>query len=94
MNGFGGGRRTESVVKPTSLGRHVGFMGALLDEDAGDMILGQVTAQDTTDAGYVKIAAVIDSGAETNALPETEATWIHLRPSEASKAGKVFPGCR
>ena len=44
-------------------------LGSLWDDD-NDMILGQV-ADDRTKKGLVKISAVVDSGAEANALPRT-----------------------
>ena len=56
-----------------------------------DMILGQV-ADDRTKRGMVKISAVVDSGAEANALPENMIQWILLKPSSASKSGKIFRG--
>ena len=40
----------------------------------------------------VKISAVVDSGAEANALPENMMQWIPLLPSSASKSGKIFRG--
>ena len=55
------------------------------------MILGQV-ADDRTRKGMVKISAVVDSGAEANALPENMMQWIPLKPSSASKSGKIFRG--
>ena len=55
------------------------------------MILGQV-ADDRTKKGMVKISAVVDSGAEANALPENMMQWIPLKPSSASTAGKIFRG--
>ena len=55
------------------------------------MILGQV-ADDRTRKGMVKISAVVDSGAEANALPENMMQWITLKPSSASKSGKIFRG--
>ena len=55
------------------------------------MILGQV-ADDRTKKGLVKISAVVDSGAEANALPENLMQWIPLKPSSASKSGKIFRG--
>ena len=42
--------------------------------------------------GMVKISAVVDSGAEANALPENMVQWIPLKPSSASKSGKIFQG--
>ena len=63
-------------------------LGSLWDDD-NDMILGQV-ADDRTRKGMVKISAVVDSGAEANALPEMQ--WIPLKPSSASKSGKIFRG--
>ena len=66
-------------------------LGSLLDDDK-DMILGQV-ADDRTRKGMVKIFAVVDSGsAEANALPENMMQWIPLKPSLASKSGKIFRG--
>ena len=63
-------------------------LGSLWDDD-NDMILVQV-ADDRTRKGMVKISAVVDSGAEANALPEMQ--WIPLKPSSASKSGKIFRG--
>ena len=63
-------------------------LGSLWDDD-NDMILGQV-ADDRTRKGMVKTTAVVDSGAEANALPEMQ--WIPLKPSSASKSGKIFRG--
>ena len=40
----------------------------------------------------VKISAVVDSGAEANALPENMMQWIPLKQSSASKSGKIFRG--
>ena len=40
----------------------------------------------------VKISAVVDSGAEANALTENMMQWIPLKPSSASKSGKIFRG--
>ena len=40
----------------------------------------------------MKISAVFDSGAEANALPENMVQWIPLKPSSASKSGKIFRG--
>ena len=59
--------------------------------DDNDMILGQV-ADDRTKKGMVKISAVVDSGAEANALPEIMMQWIPRKPSSASKSGKIFRG--
>ena len=55
------------------------------------MILGQV-ADDRTRKGMVKISAVVDSGAEAHGLPENMMQWIPLKPSSASKSGKIFRG--
>ena len=55
------------------------------------MILRQV-ADDRTKKGMVKISAVVDSGAEANALPENMIQWIPLKPSSASKSGQIFRG--
>ena len=65
-------------------------LGSLWDDD-NDMILGQV-ADDRTKKGMVKISAVVDSGAEANAFPENMVQWIPLKPSSASKSGKIFRG--
>ena len=65
-------------------------LGSLWDDD-NDMILGQV-ADDQTRKGMVKISAVVDSGAEANALPENMMQWIPLKRSSASKSGKIFRG--
>ena len=56
-------------------------LGSLSDDD-NDMILGQV-ADDRTRKGMVKISAVVDSGAEANALPENMMQWIPLKPNSA-----------
>ena len=40
----------------------------------------------------VKISAVVDSGAEASALPENMMQWLPLKPSSASKSGKIFRG--
>ena len=55
------------------------------------MILEQV-AGDRTRKGMVMISAVVDSGAEANALPENMMEWIPLKPSSASKSGNIFRG--
>ena len=55
------------------------------------MILAQV-ADDRTKKGMVKISAVVDSRAEANALPENIMQWIPLKPSSASRSGKIFRG--
>ena len=65
-------------------------LGPLWD-DENDMILGQV-ADDRTKKGLVKIFAGVDSGAEANALPENMMQLIPLKPSSASKSGKIFRG--
>ena len=65
-------------------------LGSLWDDD-NDMILGQV-ADDRTRKGMVKISAVVDSGAEANALPKNMMQWIPLKHSSASKSGKIFRG--
>ena len=65
-------------------------LGSLWDDD-NDMILGQV-ADDRTKKRMVKISAVVDSGAEANALLENMMQWIPLKPSSASKSGKIFRG--
>ena len=65
-------------------------LGSLWDDD-NDMILEQV-ADDRTRKGMVKISAVVDTGAEANALPENMMQWIPLKPSSASKSGKIFRG--
>ena len=65
-------------------------LGSLGDDD-NDMILLQV-ADDRSKNGMVKISAVVDSSAEANALPENMMWWIPLKPSSASKPGKVFEG--
>ena len=63
---------------------------SLWDGD-NDMILGQV-ADDRTWEGMVKISEVVDSGAEADALAENMMQWIPLKPSSASKSGKIFRG--
>ena len=65
-------------------------LGSQWDDD-NDMIMGQV-ADDRTKKGLVNISAVVDSGAEANALPENMMQWIPLKPSSASKSGKIFRG--
>ena len=65
-------------------------LGSLWDGD-NDMILEQV-ADDRTRKGMVKISEVVDSGAEANAHPENMMQWIPLKPSSASKSGKIFRG--
>ena len=50
-------------------------LGSLWD-DENDTILGQV-ADDRTKKGVVKISAVVDSGAEANALPRTCCSGFH-----------------
>ena len=64
------------------------ILGSLWDDD-NDMISGQV-ADDRTKKGVVKISAVVDSGAEANALPENMMQWIPLKPSSTSKSGKIY----
>ena len=66
------------------------FLGSLWDDD-NDMILEQV-ADDRTEKGMVKISAVVDCGAEANALPENMMQWIPLKTSSASKSRKIFHG--
>ena len=65
-------------------------LGSLWDDD-NDMILEPV-ADDRRKKGMVKISAVVDSGAEANALPENMMQWIPLKPSSASKSGNIFRG--
>ena len=60
-------------------------------DDDNDKILGQV-ADDRTRKRMVKISVVVDGGAEANALPENMMQWIPLKPSSASKSGKIFRG--
>ena len=62
------------------------ILGSLWDDD-NVMIPGQV-ADDRTKKGMVKISAVVDSGAEAHALPESTMQWLPLKPSSASKSGK------
>ena len=62
-------------------------------DDDNDMVLGKV-ADDRTKKEMVKISAVVDSGAEANVLPENMMQWIPLKPSSASKSGKIFRGAR
>ena len=64
-------------------------LGSLWDDD-NDMILGQV-ADDRPKKGMVKISAVVDSGAEANALPENMLQCLPLKPSSASKVRKDLP---
>ena len=45
-----------------------------------------------TEGEWVKVTAVVDSGAEDNALPPDTAEWFELTPSEASKAERKFRG--
>ena len=71
-------------------GKRGTVLGSLWDDD-NDMILGQV-ADDRTKKGLVKISAVVDSGAEANALPENTMEWIPLKTSSSSKSGKIFRG--
>ena len=61
------------------------FLGSLWDDD-NEMILEQV-ADDRSKKGMVKISAVVDSGAEANALPENMVQWIPLKPNSALKLG-------
>ena len=65
-------------------------LGSLWDDD-NDMVLEQV-ADDRTKKGMVKISADVESGAEANALPENMMQWIPMKPSSASKSGKIFRG--
>ena len=64
-------------------------LGSLWDDD-NDMFLGQV-ADDRNRKGMVKISAVVDSGAEANALPENMMQWIPLEPSSAFKVREDLP---
>ena len=45
-----------------------------------------------TEAGWVKITAVVDSGAVDNVLPEEELEFVPLAESERSKSGRGFRG--
>ena len=65
-------------------------LGSLCNDD-NDMILGQV-ADDRTKKGMVDISAVVDSDAEANGLTGNMMQWIPLKPSSASKSGKIFQG--
>ena len=65
-------------------------LGSLWDDD-NDMILGHV-ADDRTKKGMVKFSAGVDSGAEAHALLENMFRWLTLKPSSASKSGKIFRG--
>ena len=65
-------------------------LGSLWDDD-NDMILGQV-AHGRTRKEKVQISTVVDVSAEANALPENMMQWIPLKPSSASKSGKIFRG--
>ena len=40
----------------------------------------------------VKISLVVDSAVEVNVLSENMMQWIPLKPSSASKSGKIFRG--
>ena len=53
--------------------------------------MGQV-ADYRTEKGRLKISAVVDSGAEANAIRENTRQWIPLKPSAASKSGRIFRG--
>ena len=59
-------------------------------DDDNDMILGQVAGHQNRKV--MKISAVADRGAEANALPENMMQWIPMKPSSASKSGKIFRG--
>ena len=67
-------------------------LGTLLDDANDDLLLNNVLDGVWDKSGYIKIAAVVDSGAEANALPSGMASWLPLKPSVASRAGKVFRG--
>lgn len=72
-----------------------GSLSMLMDDDGAEIFLGQLSPiadEQKEKMGYVRISAVVDSGAETHALPEDVATWLPLEPSESSKAGKSFRG--
>ena len=45
-----------------------------------------------TESGWVKITAVVDSGAGDNVLPQKELPFIPLAPTARSKAGRGFCG--
>ena len=59
-------------------------------DDDNDMILWHVV-DDRTKKGLVKISAVVDSGAEANALPENMMQWIPLKPIFSLKVLKDLP---
>ena len=65
-------------------------LGSLWDDD-NDRILGQV-ADDRTRKGMVKISAAVVDVAEANVIPENMMQWIPLKPSTASRSGKIFRG--
>ena len=65
-------------------------LGSLWDDDI-DMILGQV-ADVRTRKGLVKIFALVDSGAEANALPENMMQWIPLKPSSSLRGERSVTG--
>ena len=67
-------------------------LGSLWDDDNG-MILGKVLATEPRqEQEALRISAVVDSGAEANALPENMLQWIPLKPSSTFKSGKIFRG--
>lgn len=67
--------------------------GVLLEEESGDSLYEcEEVADSSRGAGWEKIAAVVDSGAVDNVLPEEMITFVPLEPSERSKAGKGFRG--
>ena len=81
--------RTKFTRRDEFLDKRGTVLGALWGDD--DVILGQV-ADDRTTKGLLNISAVVDSGAEANALRGNMMQWIPLKPSTASESGRNLRG--
>ena len=57
-----------------------------------DELLGTIGSTAGPQKGWVKITAVVDSGAAENAMPEETVPFVQTSPSPGSKAGKVYRG--
>ena len=70
--------------------------GSLETDDAvgcgKEKFLGNITEDIEEVDGWVKIAGVVDTGAEDHALAEGVGAWLPLVPTEASTQGKNFRG--
>ena len=88
--------RKENARIRKVLGTQVAPEVSFLELDDGDsddgLVLGNLNKTQEASGEWEQFRAIVDSGAEDNALPEVIGTWLPLEPSQASKAGKHFNG--